>query len=272
MTPYPQQHLDTETSAFDKRALIVEDDASHRKLYVRILGAKGFGCDAAETASEARALLDAGAYDLMVADIVMPGESGLDLVAEIQGTHPDMAVIMASGMDDPDIYSRAAALGVYGYLIKPISKNQLLATVESAWIRLRLERERRGQTRKLEELLADRDAKVLALEAAKQTILDQQERLIKKERQAALLQLAGAAAHEINQPLMVILGHLELMAMDRDNTETMAAHATTIKAAAERISGIIKKIQHLRSDQVIHLNVHDSIIDLHHPRTEDTDA
>ncbi len=255
-----------------KRALVVDDDASHRKLLQRILSDKGFACDAADTADHARDLFDAEDYDLLTVDVVMPGESGLDLVADIRAMDRDVAVIMISGMDAQETYSRAAELGVYGYLIKPFSRNQLLATVGSAWARLMLEREARRYRDRLERLLAQRDETVASLTAANQTITDQQSKLVAQERQTALLQLAGATAHEINQPLMVILGHLELMAMDRDLPAAMDWHMAMIGKSARRIADIVKKIRHLQHDKVLQLNARDSIIDLNRQLVDDDGA
>lgn len=246
----------------ERRVLIVDDEAAHRKRYCTVLAAEGFACEAAEAAESARAILRSTSYDILVADIVMPGGSGLDLAADVQVSSRDMAVIMVTGIDDPAVYKRAADLGVYGYLIKPVTNNQLRATVQSAWIRLTLERERVKQTQLLEKLVKQRDETVAALETANLKIHEQQAHLVKQERLSALLQFAGATAHEINQPLMVIFGHIEMMAMDRGSTDKLEAHVAKIQAASEQISHIVKKIQRLRTDTVIRLNEHDSIIDL----------
>ena len=251
----------TGTQPADIRVLIVDDDAAHRKLLCRNLVRRGYVCDTAVNGRGARALLAGGAYDILVADIVMPGESGLDLAAAVQTLYPDMAVIMATGVEDSRAYGRAAEMGVYGYLIKPVSRNQLLATVESAWQRLSMERENRQQAQMMARLIIERDTQVAALEVANQKILAQQADLIRKERLSALLQLAGATAHEINQPLMIILGCIEMLA-DNGCPEKRNAYAAGIKAAAERIAHIVTKIQSLHSDKSVCYNAHDRIIDL----------
>ena len=245
-----------------KRVLIVDDEPAHRKLFCRILDEQGYACAAAAAAEEARALLNSAPCDILLTDIMMPGESGLDLVTDIHQRYPDMAVVMATGVDDAGAYGRAAELGVYGYLIKPVSKNQLLATLESAWIRLCIERENRRQARVMAQLVDDRNRQVAALKTANRKIIAQQADLIKQERLAALLQLAGVTAHEINQPLMVILGCLDLVALDRGCPEKLSAHAVRIKTAAERIAAIVRRIKDLHSDKVVRYSEQISIIDL----------
>ncbi len=249
----------------EKRVLVIDDDPSHRKLFCRILNTRGYTCAAAEGAARARMLLDSSPYDILVTDIVMPGESGMELVAAVQSIYPDMAVIMATGVEDAGVYARAAEMGIYGYLIKPVTQSQLLATLESAWIRLSIERDRKRQAQLLAEIIVDRDAQVTRLEAANRKIIAQQAHLIQQERLSALLQLAGATAHEINQPLMVILGYLEMVAMDSAYPGKIEVYADKIKGAAERIVHIVKKIRNLHSDNVVRYNAHDSIIDLDGP-------
>ena len=81
------------------------------------------------------------------------------------------------------------------------------------------------------------------LRKANQKILDQQRSVIDDERLKALLQLAGATAHELNQPLMVLLGNIELMKMRNDSPEQ---YIDLIEKAGQRISDIVKKYQNLR--------------------------
>ncbi|UCD77620.1 MAG: diguanylate cyclase [Desulfobacterales bacterium] len=100
------------------------------------------------------------------------------------------------------------------------------------------------------------------LERANRQILEQQKSMIEEERLKVLLQMAGATAHELNQPLMALLGYIELMAMDRGNPENMAKYSEQIEDAGRRIAEIVKKIQTIRHDQVKHYAGETTILNL----------
>jgi len=81
------------------------------------------------------------------------------------------------------------------------------------------------------------------LKRANQEILRQQKTVIEEERLKVLHQMAGSTAHELNQPLMVLLGNIELMTMNKENPDKLMQYATKIEEAGQRISQVVKKIQ-----------------------------
>jgi two-component system cell cycle response regulator len=103
------------------------------------------------------------------------------------------------------------------------------------------------------------------LERANRQILEHQKTMIEEERLKVLLQMAGATAHELNQPLMALLGYIELMAMDKKNPENAAKYSTQIEAAGRRIAEIVKKIQTIRHDEVKHVVGDATILKLDKP-------
>jgi putative two-component system response regulator len=90
----------------------------------------------------------------------MPGMSGLELVAEVRGRFPDVALLMATGVEDRDTITRALELGVFGYLLKPIRPNELVIHVAHAVERRRLRIEARDYRIRLEETVLARTAEV----------------------------------------------------------------------------------------------------------------
>ncbi len=90
----------------------------------------------------------------------------------------------------------------------------------------------------------------------------EQKTMIEEEHLKMMLQMAGATAHELNQPLMALLGYIELMAMDRDNPEKVAKYSTQIENAGRRIAEIVKKIQTIRHDEVKHFGGEAAILKL----------
>ena len=88
------------------------------------------------------------------------------------------------------------------------------------------------------------------LEKANQKIVKQQKTLIEEERIKILLQMAGAKAHELAQPLMALQYGIELMEMDQESPDKMAYHIAFIKEAGDRISEVVKTIQTIRHDEI----------------------
>jgi cyclic di-GMP phosphodiesterase len=136
--------------------LVVDDDDQVRRIVTRILTSGGYECGSASTVAEARAELEVLAYPLVLCDVGMPGESGLELVASLQDQASTTAVVMISGHDDPTIASLASSRGAYGYLVKPFTSNEILITVENALHRRQLELEVLDSQRLLEATVAQR--------------------------------------------------------------------------------------------------------------------
>ena len=156
------------------RLLIVDDDDAVRVLLSTILEKEGYACLVAEDAVSARELLKTRPFDLILCDIIMPGESGLDLIRFCQEQYPDMGAIMVTGIADPQSAKEVLGIGVYGYIIKPFTNDQLLITVDNALRRCELEREQKRQSENLENTVRERTAElqdsILRLEAAKNKI------------------------------------------------------------------------------------------------------
>jgi len=103
------------------------------------------------------------------------------------------------------------------------------------------------------------------LERANRQIIEQQKSIIEEERLKVMLQMAGATAHELNQPLMALLGYIELMAMDRDNPKKIRKYSEQIEDAGRRISEIVRKIQTIRHDEVKRYAGETTILKLDNP-------
>jgi putative two-component system response regulator len=116
----------------DAKILIVDDEEPIRRSLVRLLDRVGFDCATAADAAEARRLLRTKAFDLMLCDVTMPGESGLSLLAHARDAHPELAVIMISAIDSPVPAGPAACDGAYGYVLKPFDTNVILINIVGA--------------------------------------------------------------------------------------------------------------------------------------------
>jgi cyclic di-GMP phosphodiesterase len=131
--------------------LVVDDEHAARAVAGRILQSHyevHFGADA----SEARAKLMGGHIDLLLSDIHLPGESGMELIESVLSKEDDgLAVVMVTGEDNPRLADRAFELGAYGYLVKPYRRGDLMITVSNALRRRQLEQQARAYQRELEQ-------------------------------------------------------------------------------------------------------------------------
>jgi putative two-component system response regulator len=132
------------------RLLVVDDGHAARAVAGRILQAH-YDVHFAADATEARAKLMGGPFDLLLCDIHLPGESGMDLLHSLVTREDDLAVVMVTAEDNPALADRAFELGAYGYLVKPYRRGDLLITVSNALRRRQLEQQSRAYQRELEE-------------------------------------------------------------------------------------------------------------------------
>lgn len=147
-----------------KKILIVDDEVPIRNLLRQILEAKGYACILAASAAEARECLKQQNFELVLCDILMPGELGLDFIREVLTKHRDTATIMVTAIDDPLVAEAALQMGVYGYVTKPIERNEIIINVSNALRRRELEIANRAYREDLELMAADRTSFLIRLE------------------------------------------------------------------------------------------------------------
>jgi PAS domain S-box-containing protein len=142
------------------RILIVDDDQHARRLLARLLEASGYLCTIAASAEEARECLGKQAFSVVLCDVSMPRESGLDLAVSIFANYPETAVVMVSGEDDPKIAEKALSMGAYGYVLKPFRAGEMLIHVSNALRRRTLEIETRTQLEDLDRGITERTSEL----------------------------------------------------------------------------------------------------------------
>ena len=117
----------TEESA---HLLVVDDDTRLRELLRRYLTEQGFRISVAENASAARAKLASIEFDLIVLDLMMPGESGLDLAADLR-RQSVVPILMLTAMGEPEDRIVGLERGADDYLPKPFEPRELLARIRT---------------------------------------------------------------------------------------------------------------------------------------------
>jgi len=112
----------------ETRILIVDDDAGIRKLISSFLGKHGFHADTAGDPAAMRSMLETNRYDLIVLDVMMPGEDGLTALRRLQQSGgPPVIMLSAVGTDIDRIVG--LEMGADDYLAKPCNPRELLARI-----------------------------------------------------------------------------------------------------------------------------------------------
>ena len=159
--------------------LVVDDDRRIRALLLRFLVAEGYRVSTAETAAEARAKLLGLNFDLLVLDVMMPGENGFDLVKAIR-VSSTVPILMLTARDEKESRIMGLEIGADDYLAKPFEPRELSLRIANILKRARppvatpVESVRfgpfvfhlaRGELRKGEEVirLTDREREMLRI-------------------------------------------------------------------------------------------------------------
>ena len=174
--------------------LVVDDEEPIRRLLAYLLQSHGYTVESAADAREARQKLATQPYALMLCDVNMPGESGMDLVRHTLIAHPHTAAIMVTGLDSSVLANAALDVGAFGYIVKPFESNEVLIDVANALRRRRLELENRYHRENLEDIVRTR---TLALQQALEW-LERTEKELRLSREETIQRLAIAAEFRDN--------------------------------------------------------------------------
>ncbi len=114
------------------RILVVDDESSIRDLLVKTLALAEYDVDTASDGRSALERLRLYPYDLLIADLQMPGIDGLSVIREAKRLKADLPVIIITGYSTETAAIEAVNLGVSGYLTKPFRVPQVLAAAAKA--------------------------------------------------------------------------------------------------------------------------------------------
>ena len=112
--------------------LIADDDRSIRTVLTQALGRSGYQVRSTSNATTLWRWVEDGEGDLVITDVVMPDENGLDLIPRIKRMRPDLRVIVMSAQSTLITAVKAAQRGAFEYLPKPFDLKELLAVVSRA--------------------------------------------------------------------------------------------------------------------------------------------
>ena len=111
--------------------LVVDDDRRIRELLTSYLAGKGFRVTAAASAREARERMRGIAFDLLVLDVMMPGESGIELVRSLRAAADGVPVLILSALAESGDRIIGLSSGSDDYLAKPFEPAELLLRIQS---------------------------------------------------------------------------------------------------------------------------------------------
>jgi len=169
--------------------------------------------------SDALERLHAGGIQLILLDLGLPDADGMDAIERLAGDTQDVPVVVLTGLADEEKAIEALRHGAQDYLFKNHMNGE--------WLRSSM-RHAVERHRLLEELAG------------------LQEQIVEGARIRALAETAGAAAHEINNPLAVIIGNLELLATRTDLSPDDSDMLGIIRKAAARIERIVRDMGQTR--------------------------
>ncbi len=195
------------------RILLVDDDENALRVVSEKLRSEGMDVLIATGGQEGIDKAKQERPDLVITDLMMPEINGYAVARAIREDVSLVCtpIIMLTAQSQVDEVIKGLAMGADDYIVKPFGLQELLARVNA--------------------LLRMRDFQIKSMEA---------------ERMKALLEMAGAAAHEINQPLTVIMGYADMIQKRMEKQDQFYEFVTSIYKNSLRISEIIKKLQSIR--------------------------
>jgi DNA-binding NtrC family response regulator len=130
------------------RILIIDDDkAVLNSFMVMLVQAERFEVRTLADSTASYDMIDSGNFDLILLDMDMPGVSGKEVLQYVRQNHPDIEVVIITGVGDVELAVESMKMGAYDYLCKPVENNRLLLTLDRALERSRL----RGEVCKLRD-------------------------------------------------------------------------------------------------------------------------
>jgi len=172
--------------------LVVEDDEDFARILIQLLSKiESVQIDRAASAAEAKRKLADGAYDVVITDVSMPGESGISLMRWSQERHPWPVWIVLTGHGTLDTAVKALKLGAFDFLTKPVTRVEVIeSSLQNALAHQRLRAERDGLHADLAHSNTQLRNRVEELEGAYRVLREQAENTRTDLHRAGVIQRA----------------------------------------------------------------------------------
>ena len=143
--------------------LVVDDERGVREMLVEFLEDLGYACISAGNGEAALEALDQKLTDIVLSDIEMPGIDGVEFLERIKARHPDLDVIMVTGIVDAQVAVNAIRKGAADYVTKPFNLEEVEIVVQRVLEKRRLIEENRAYQQGLETQVEERTRKIREL-------------------------------------------------------------------------------------------------------------
>ena len=123
---------DEELAGEMARVLVVDDEKNIRLALGLSIRKAGYEVHTTESVTKAMSLMEKHEFDVVLADILMPDGSGMELLKHAREKSPDTQVIMLTGKPEASTADEAMRAGAFDYLVKPVNRKKILETVAKA--------------------------------------------------------------------------------------------------------------------------------------------
>jgi two-component system NtrC family sensor kinase len=216
------------------KILVIVDAQAMREFLASLLGYEGYNdVLLVEGGFEGIERLEAEPFDLVITDLSMPDLDGYQVMEYVHENHPQTLVIVITAYGSMESVTEALRQGAFDYVTKPFEGEVMLASIERALEKIRLEKEARQKTEQIAHLFEQTQEQLAALQQA-------ETQLLRSARMAAVGELADGVAHEINNPLTVVLGTVQLLLREPDLDTKTVSDLEKIERETQRIANIVK--------------------------------
>lgn len=144
----------------NERILVVDDEEPVLRMVSTWLQSQAYSVETAPSAEKALQVMKHSAFDLILTDLKMPGTTGVELAEELLRQDRDRPVIIMTAYADVESARQALHAGVYEYLVKPMSLDDLGAAIRRGLSHRKLVLENRAYQQNLEQKVAERTAEL----------------------------------------------------------------------------------------------------------------
>ena len=200
--------------------LFVEEDKSVQELAKDILIDRVNNLFLADNSEEAFNIYSKYNPDILITDIVMPGQNGFELTKKIKEANNDIEIIISSTFNEIEYLTKSIEIGASSFIVKPFNEKKVLNAIEKSWNNINLKRELK---RKDEEL---------------KLINKELENRIKEKTETLLLSNIG---HELRTPLNGIIGMASLL--EKTNLDDkQLEYINLLKSSANTLQKLLSNI------------------------------
>ena len=234
------------------RVLIVDDEPEIRETLSKFLVGEGYEIATAGTAREALAQTEQGQFDVVVADILLPEISGLELLERVRASAPAVKVLLITG--EPGYATAAAAvrLGAFDYFAKPVTQSAIRRSVASAVRLKKVEDENRFYRERLEVLVEERTRQLADFSGRLRDPERRYRALIERsadavallDRQGRALYVSAATERILGHQPERLIGRPALAVVHAEDRPRLAAALQQLSAAPDGVLSLEVRARH----------------------------